>query len=377
VNRCEAIELVRELERAVNAHDTGRIMRFYAEGAVSKGPMHSEVAGLPAIAESWDRLFSLMPDWAVKVQDVLVDGGRIAFTGGAEATDRGWFGQPATGERIGFRAFVVLTTHAGQIVRDERMYDLTGVLERLEKARIDRELQMAAEVQRVLLPRGPHTAPHCETAAESVACRAIGGDFFEIAAAPGGGLAVALGDVSGKGPAAALVAAMIQGMLASEGESGRGPAEVVRAVNSMLTRRTADARFATMVYGVRTPNGRFVYASAGHNPPILSTACGVRRLAAGGPPLGFFADAGFEEATVCLDEGETLTLFSDGVTEACDARGEEFGDERLIACTRDLKEGSAREALRRILEGVEAFCEGTPYSDDVTAVVVRRRSVLA
>src|SRR5271167_1950118 len=110
MSRDEAIELVRQLEEAINAHDAGRLMGFYADDAVTVSPVFSGIEGRVAIGESWDTMFSLFPDWTVNITDVLLDGDRIAFLGTASATDRnGWFGQPATGERIEYRAVIVLT----------------------------------------------------------------------------------------------------------------------------------------------------------------------------------------------------------------------------------------------------------------------------
>jgi len=372
MTREEAVEFVRELEQAVNAHDTARLLRLYADDAVSKSPAFPEIAGRPAIAESWDTLFSLFPDWAVEVKDVLVDGDRIAFMGSASAIDRnGWFGQPPTGERIEYRAIIVLSVAQGKIVRDERIYDFAGVLQRLEKARLDKELRMAAEVQRVLLSRRTHQTAYCEAVGDSIPCRAIGGDFFELVHLGSGAFGIALGDVAGKGPASALLAAMIQRMLALEVENESSPSAILLTLNRMLARRGLEPLFATLVYGVLSPNGQFVYSNAGHSPPMVLAGGRIRRLATGGPVLGVFAESAFEEETVFLREGDTLILFSDGVTEARDAHDQEFGDHRLISCITDSVASSAAEMLQRILTCVQDFCHGAAQSDDITVSVAR------
>src|SRR5260370_36914484 len=143
----------------------------------------------------------------------------------------------------------------GKIVRDERIYDLTGVLQRLEKARLDKELAMAAEVQRALLSRTRHLTEYCEAVGDSIPCRAIGGDFFELVHLPSGDFAVALGDISGKGPASAILAAMIQGMLAVEVQTESSPSAIMARLNRSLTPTSREPRFGTLGHGGRAPNG--------------------------------------------------------------------------------------------------------------------------
>jgi predicted ester cyclase len=379
MSRREATELVRQLEESVNAHDSARLAGFYADQAMTISPVFEGVAGRGAIARSWDAIFSLFPDWTVRVADVLVDGDRIAFFGSVAATDKnGWFGQPATGQRIEYRAVIVLTMDQGKIVRDERIYDLTAVVRGLEKARLDGELRTAAEVQRALLSRAPRDTEFCSAIADSLPCRAIGGDFFELQALPSGNFAVALGDVAGKGPASAIVAAMIQGMLAGEAETEASPSTILTRLNRGLLRRNVEPRFATMIYGVLSASGKFVYSNAGHNAPILLNQRSVRRLNAGGTILGSFPDPRFDEEALPLADGDTVILFSDGVTEALDPGNREFGEDRLISCVQYLAERPPAEILASVLRNVEEFCLGTAQADDITVAVVqfRRRKQL-
>jgi uncharacterized protein (TIGR02246 family) len=372
MSREDATDLVRRMEQAVNAHDTERLLAFYAEEAVMVSPVFGEVPGRDAIGKSYETTFSLFPDWTVKVTDVLVDGNRIGFVGTAAATDRkGWFGQAATGERIDYRAVIVLTMAHGKIIRDERIYDLAGVLRLLEKARLDKELRMAAEVQHALLSRARHSTAYCDAVGDSLPCRAIGGDFFELVALPSGDFGIALGDVAGKGPASALLAAMIQGMLTVEIQIESSPAAILTHLNRSLTRRALEPRFATLVYGVLSPDGGFVYANAGHNPPMVVTREGLRRLAAGGPILGAFGDSKFEEDTIRLSQNDTIIMFSDGVTEARDAHDSEFGEGGLISYVTASRAKPATDILDGILKNVQDFCRGTTQSDDVTVTVTR------
>jgi sigma-B regulation protein RsbU (phosphoserine phosphatase) len=299
-----------------------------------------------------------------------VDGDRVAVLSTFTTTDRtGWFGRPATGGRISYRLVLLLTMAGGKIVHDERFYDSTGVLERLEKARLDRELRTAGDVQRTLLSRTAHRGPFCESVGDSVPCRAIGGDFFEFIELPSGDVGIVMGDVAGKGPAAALLAAMLQGMLAVEAPTGGSPAATVSRINRRLAARRLESRFATLVYGVLSPDGRLVYSNAGHNPPVLAARDGIRRLTTGGPILGPFVDAVFEEETLHLNDRDTLVMFTDGVTEARGANDEEFGEDRLMACLGTDAASSPVVLLNHIFAAVRDFCQHADPGDDITVTV--------
>lgn len=373
MNRDAARRLVQELADAVNAHDVARIMNAYADNAIAVSPVTGPLSGLDAIRQWWERIFALFPDWTVSVSDVLVDGDRVAFFGSAAATDRnGWFGQPPTGERFDYRSIIIIDLVDGKIVRDERIYDLSGVLERLEKTRLEKEMRMAADVQRILLPRTERSTDFCDIVADSIPSRAIGGDFFESIPLPPDAVAIALGDVAGKGAPAALLGAMIQGMLIAEVRAEATASRLVASINSLLTRRTPNNRFCTFVYGTLTRDGRFTYVNAGHNPPLLVTREGVRRLPPSGPVLGVFGEAVFVDQSIELRAGDIILFFSDGVTEARNGSDEEFGEERLIDFMRSAGRKPAVEILDDILRRVRDFA-ATP-ADDMTIVVMMYRS---
>src|SRR5262249_1821193 len=152
-----------------------------------------------------------------------------------------------------------------------------SVVERFEKARLDKELRTAGDVQRALLSRAPRVGSFYEAAGDSTPCRAIGGDFFEFIDLPSGDLGILMGDIAGKGPAAALLAAMLQGMVAADPDATR-PAAVLDRLNRRLLARNLGAKYATLVYAVLSATGRLVYANGGHNAPVLATRSGVHRL---------------------------------------------------------------------------------------------------
>ena len=372
LSREEAQRIAQRLVEAVNAHDVRTLMSFYADDAVMMSPVFHQVMGRAEIERIWQVIFSTYSDWNVEGGDVLVDGNRLALMGTAKATDhKGWFGLPPTGGVIAYRAVIMLTFAAGKVIRNERMYDLSAVLEHLEKSRLDQELSTAAEVQQSLLSRKARSGSFYEIAGDSIASRAIGGDFFEFAELANGGVGVALGDVAGKGPAAALLAAMLQGMLAFEAQARYGPAETLARMNRAVAERGLGWRLATLAYGRLSPDGRFVYSNAGHNAPVMLRGKEVHRLTAGGPILGALPDAKFPEAKVQLESGAVIVMFSDGITEARSDRDEEFGEERLIGCAEAHRERPSAEIARKILAAAREFSQGTPQSDDMTVTVTR------
>jgi hypothetical protein len=179
----------------------------------------------------------------------------------------------------------------------------TLLVERVEKtAREAQELRMAAEIQQALLPPRRRTGSSYEAAGASLPCRTIGGDFFEYFDFTSGRMGFALGDVAGKGPPAAILAAMVQGILTTH--ANEGPAATMTRVNDALCRRSIEGRFATMAYVVLDPGGTLTSCSAGHNPAVLLRANGaVERPDKGGLVLGAFETARYEEEAIMLGTG--------------------------------------------------------------------------
>ena len=243
----------------------------------------------------------------------------------------------------------------------------------LEKARLDQEMATAAEIQQALLPTRNRAGSFFDAAAEMLACRSIGGDFFEYVDLPGGAFGFALGDVSGKGPPAALLGALLQGNLAAQTTIAAGPADALSSVNSALIHRAIEARFVTLFYAVLCPDGQLTFCNAGHNPPFLVGRDGVRRLEAGGTPLGLFEGAPLEEETVTMEPGDFVVTFSDGVSEAFNPAGEEFEDARILESIEGASSRDAQTQLEHLFSSVKAFTSGTAQNDDITVLVVSYR----
>ena len=372
MTRQQSLDLVRHLLFAARGRDRDAVEALYAEDAVAVSPLFGEVRGAAAIADAWSRLFAGLEDVSTEVSHMLADGDRVAVLSTVSGTDRlGWFGLAPTGGPISYKLVLLFTIADGKIVRDERIYDSGGLLERLEKARIDKELRTAAEVQRMLLSRTATVNAFSESLANSVPCRAIGGDFFEIVEWQSGNVGLAMGDVAGKGPAAALLASMVQGMLSVEARAGDGPAAALTRINMGLVDRHLGARFATMVYAVLSPDGTLTYANAGHNPPALVNDHGIERLTAGGPILGAFGNARFDEAMLRLAADDVLVMFTDGATESLNRRGEEFGDERLIASVLRHASAPTSDILSGVFAAVREFSDGLEPADDITVTVTK------
>jgi sigma-B regulation protein RsbU (phosphoserine phosphatase) len=164
---------------------------------------------------------------------------------------------------------------------------------------------------------------------------------------------------------------MIQGMFAMDAPSSAGPSATLARLNGHLVTRRLEWRFATIFYGVLSPDGRLVYSNAGHNPPALFSNGSLSRLAVGGPVVGAFADVAFEECAVQLGDGDTLVLFTDGVTEARNRDDEEFGEDRLLNCLRAHRDHAPGDLLRCVFAAVHEFCGGADPTDDITVTVTR------
>lgn len=263
-------------------------------------------------------------------------------------------------------ALETLATEAAVAIENARLYRET-----LEKARLEQEMRIAAEIQQALLPRSSNEGGFYEAVASTIPCRSIGGDFYDCISLPDGRFGFALGDVAGKGPAAALLSAVVQGIFAAQSEATVGPAETVSRVNRALIRRAIESKFVTLMYGVLGVDGRVTFCNAGHNPPIVIGKSGVRRLEASGVPVGLFEMMPYTEESLSVEKGDSIVVFSDGVTEALNTKEEEFGEPRLLQLLHENLERPPQEILEALIEGVQEFTLGAPQSDDVTALVVR------
>jgi serine phosphatase RsbU (regulator of sigma subunit) len=263
-------------------------------------------------------------------------------------------------------ALHALAAEAAVVIENARLYD-----EVVAKERVAQELRIAAEMQKALLPPAYVRHASAELAAMTTPCRDVGGDLFDYVARSDGGLAFVVADVAGKGTSAALLTAVVQGLFAAEADGAKRPSDVIASVNRILCRRPVGARFVTAFYGELGSDRTLRYCNAGHNPPFLIRRGSIERLEEGGTVLGVFDSETFHAGAVGVEEGDTLVLFSDGVTEAENATGEEFGDGRLAACLTAVAGRPASAILEDIQRSLAAFCGPTAARDDVTIMVLK------
>jgi sigma-B regulation protein RsbU (phosphoserine phosphatase) len=260
-------------------------------------------------------------------------------------------------------------TQAALAIDSARLY-----AEAAEKARLDRDLRIAAEIQQRLLPEPRWSGATCDLAATSIPSRTIGGDFFDYLDLPEGRLGFALGDVAGKGPPAALRAATVQANFAAQAPVLLDPARTMAALNRALLRRAVEARFATMFFGILAPDGQLAYCNAGQEPPVVVRATGtVDMLDVGGPVLGLLEFAAYETGTVALSPGDLVIVYSDGVTEARNAAGGEYERDRMIALASERHGLAPDRLLADLLASVGQFSGAEPQADDLTVLILRYR----
>jgi phosphoserine phosphatase RsbU/P len=246
--------------------------------------------------------------------------------------------------------------------------------EEQEKKRLEREFATAREVQIELLPTEFVQPAHFEVAAHSIPCRFVGGDFYDLLELEDGRAAIVLGDVSGKGISAALLASMAQGVIHAQFNSGLSLPEVLTSLNRVLVQKSDDDRFITLFCALIDADRTLSYVNAGHNPPILARANGgTELLATGSMLLGSFDFAEYQAQETKLEPGDVLVIFSDGVTEAVNKSNQMFGNERLEHLVKKNESLSAKEIKDRIEQEVLAFTRGLPQGDDITLIALKMR----
>lgn len=263
-------------------------------------------------------------------------------------------------------ALETLAAEASVAIQNARLYR-----DKLEKVRLESEMRIAGDIQRALLPKPSASLPFVEAAAAAVPCRSIGGDFFDYLDDVGSSFGFTVGDVAGKGPPAALLSALMQGMFATYAYALDTPANTVAHFNKSLCRRGIESRFVTIILGSVAEDGTLTYCNGGHNPPFVIGSTGVRRLEVGGPVIGLLPVASYEQECTQLQPGDVVIAFSDGVSEALSQTGEEFGDERLLDVARAGIDRSVEEQVDLIVAAVREFTRGAPQSDDITVMVLR------
>ena len=248
--------------------------------------------------------------------------------------------------------------------------------EHLEQERLERELQLAREIQQRFQPTSPPHVEGYELQGISFPSYQIGGDYYDFIKCPDGRLVVALGDVSGKGTSAALLMSSLHAAVHAQVAACRPLGESIRAVNRYLADNTPGNRFVTLFYAELDPEaGTLAFINAGHNPPLIAHGAGtVEQLAPGGLPLGILPDGDYREGRTLLQPGDVLVAYSDGVTETQNPKGEEFGPARLQSVVQQNLDRTASGIRDKIESALSAFAQGTPAGDDITLLIVKREA---
>jgi serine phosphatase RsbU (regulator of sigma subunit) len=244
--------------------------------------------------------------------------------------------------------------------------------ESLEKRRMEEDMRMAAEIQNGLLPESAPHVPGYGLVGSNRPCRTVGGDYYDFTFEEGR-LLLALGDVSGKGTGAALLMTVLRAAVRGHWTD---PVlfEAVARINRTVCQNVTPGKYITFFMAcLDPPSGRLGYVNAGHNPPLLIRADGtVEHLEEGGMVLGMFDSVPYAEGSTELRPGDTLLVFSDGVTETWSARDEEFGEEGLTDVALRGRGLDAAGLQSEILRTLEEFAAGTKATDDRTLIVLKR-----
>ncbi|HMQ04538.1 MAG TPA: SpoIIE family protein phosphatase [Pyrinomonadaceae bacterium] len=266
----------------------------------------------------------------------------------------------------------ILTTLAS--VASIRVENATLLEERLERERMERELELATEIQQRFQPSGPPEIQGYEFQGISFSCYEIGGDYYDFIETHEGRMTIALGDVSGKGTAAALLMSSLHAAMHAQISARSSLDQTLLSVNRYLAENTPANRFVTLFAAELDPStGKIRYINAGHNPPLVGRVDGsIEQLASGGFPLGIIPTAEYDAGEMSLSPGEVLVIYSDGVSEATDPDGEEFGLDRLAAVIKSNIGMSAAGIRDRVESALSSFTRNAPANDDITLVIAKR-----
>ena len=240
-----------------------------------------------------------------------------------------------------------------------------------ERQRLEQEINIARDIQQALLPRSFKDFPQLDVSGCNFPCLSVGGDYFDVFPMGDGRTAFLIADVSGKGLGAAMLTTMLQGALSGL-TLGAEPARVFNHINRYLCNHAEVGRYATMFFGAMDTQGHLEFINAGHPSPFLIRGGQAEApFTEGSYPVGLVPEAEYTATCLKLEPGDTLVLFSDGVTEAMDPEDEMFGMNRLSEVLKDKHDVSLEHLQKCVLESVENFVRGARQADDLTLLLVR------
>jgi phosphoserine phosphatase RsbU/P len=358
-----------EIKHAVQYGDHGHVKRVpIGEGLVGYAALHKEPVRVADVSQD-PRYINVVPDVRSELAIPMMLKDRCIGVLDLESPELDAF------TKRDVEILTVLASQAAVAIENARLYETV----RANEVRLEKEMHFAQRVQAALLPVGlPKRMKGVEVGARFAPARELGGDFHDFLSPEANMLVVALGDVSGKGVPAALYS-----VFAAELVRGRtfrrrylpdraGPASVLSSVNTILHQRQLEEYYCTLCYAIFDLKRRNVtLANSGLPYPIRASADGVSPIELPGVPLGSFPGSAYDELTYALHAGDMFVFCSDGVSEAMNANGDEFGGARLIAIIEQSRELAPRAMVDAIFDAVEVFRDGAPQNDDMTAVAVR------
>jgi sigma-B regulation protein RsbU (phosphoserine phosphatase) len=277
--------------------------------------------------------------------------------------------RPAAFSKLDRQILDALAADAASILDNARL-----VVRERERQRMEEQINIARDIQQALLPRNFPDHPHLAVAGCNYPCLSVGGDYFDVFPLDNNRTAFLIADVSGKGLGAALLTTMLQGALSAM-TLGTDPARVFNHVNRFLCDHAEVGRYATMFFGILDDDGHLEFINAGHPSPFLIRhGVAEEPFSEGSFPVGLVPEAEYTTARLKLEPGDTLVLFSDGVTEAMDPDEQMFGVPRLREILTGQTECPLDQLQKCVLEAVENFARGASQADDLTMLIVRYRA---
>lgn len=241
------------------------------------------------------------------------------------------------------------------------------------KSRFSADLQEAYEIQKSLLPRIEPEFEGYEIAGRMEAAERVGGDLYDFSVLVEGVLSFAVGDASGHGLPAALLARDVVTGLRMGMEKEMKISSVLRKLNTVINRSQLSTRFISLFYGELEPEGTLVYVNAGHPPPLLFKSDRIQKLDVGGTILGPLADTEFNRGFAFMESGDLLVIYTDGILEATNADGDIYDEKRLVEFVRANISSPAYEIIRSLFTEIRDFAGSVRLQDDTTAVIIRRK----
>jgi sigma-B regulation protein RsbU (phosphoserine phosphatase) len=341
----------------------GKLRAAATEGIVGAAAMLKEPVNVPDVSVD-PRYLMVNPETRSELAIPMMHKGKVIGVLDLESPQLNYF----TEDHV--QTLSILAANLAVSLENARLY---GQMAR-DEARLERDLQAAKRIQGALLRAVPAEDFGLDVAAKYLSARELGGDLYDFLRYGPQQLGIALGDVSGKGTAAALYGAVAIGIMRSLAPQKLQPAELLRQMNQIVGERRIEGRFMTICFATwQKGRSKLRVANAGQSQPLLykDGRCGKVELT--GFPLGIFEEAAYDEWGVTLATGDVVVFHSDGIAETANSEGQFFGTERLRKLIEDHHELNANELADRVFREVEWFAQGAPPMDDRTIVVLKVR----